>query len=221
MIAFTNFSGEMIGSMAASLNNVSWVNPSTDVLLAYYMNMSGIYTSNFPDYPPTMFDFVADDLPDSYINSVHATKVKVLEYNEEVEIVFQDTNVFDVSEDHPMHFHGHSFYVVGSGYGNFDNETDPKGYNLVDPPKMTTVSLPKKGWVAIRFKASNPGVWLWHCHYDRHLSWGMDTVIIVKDGGTLETSMRKPPPNLPPCDDLSNNKLKAFHDTFRGEVNKY
>jgi laccase len=36
--------------------------------------------------------------------------------------------------------------------------TDPKGYNLDDPPKMSTVSLPKKGWVALRFKASNPGM---------------------------------------------------------------
>lgn len=59
-----------------------------------------------------------------------------------------------------MHLHGYTFYVVGSGFGNFDNETDPLGYNLIDPPKMNTVSLPKKGWVAIRFKASNPGTFL-------------------------------------------------------------
>ncbi|KAM5584223.1 hypothetical protein ABKV19_003865 [Rosa sericea] len=211
LIAFTNFSGQMIGSLADSLNNISWVNPQTPVLLSYYRNISGVYTSDFPDYPPTMFDFIADDLPNSYINSVHGTKVKVLQYNEEVEILFQDTNVFNVSEDHPMHLHGYNFFVVGSGLGNFNNETDPKRYNLIDPPKMTTVSFPKKGWVAIRFKASNPGVWFLHCHLNRHLSWGMDTVIIVKDGGTPETSMLKPPQYMPSCRDSSNIRLNQSH----------
>lgn len=119
-----------------------------------------MYTEDFPDFPPSLFDFVAEDLPDSIAATTQGTRVKVLEYNEEVEIVFQGTNVFDASEDHPMHMHGYSFYVVGSGFGNFDNETDPKEYNLLDPPKMNTVSLAKKGWVAIRFKASNPGMYL-------------------------------------------------------------
>ncbi|KAM5562142.1 hypothetical protein ABKV19_017388 [Rosa sericea] len=155
-IEFDNGTDERSG-LASSLNNVSWVNPSTDVLLAYYRNMSGFYTSDFPDYPPSLFDFVAEDWQVDYAMSVQGTKVKVLEYNEEVEIVFQGTNILDASEDHPMHMHGYSFYVVGKGFGNFDNETDPQVYNLVDPPKMNTVTVAKKGWVAIRFKASNPG----------------------------------------------------------------
>nr|XP_011467475.1 PREDICTED: laccase-14-like isoform X3 [Fragaria vesca subsp. vesca] len=154
---FINGGEEIKSGLVSILNNLSWVNPSTDVLLDYYRNMSGFYTADFPDYPPSMFDFIADDQPpDRTIATVKATSVKVLEYNEEVEVVSQGTNVLDGSEDHPMHLHGYSFYVVGSGFGNFDNETDPKGYNLIDPPKLTTVSLPKKGWVAIRFKASNP-----------------------------------------------------------------
>ena len=120
--------------------------------------MSGIYTPDFPEYPPVLFNFTADEVPDYTTPTIQGTKVKIFDYNEEVEIVFQGTNVFDASEDHPMHLHGYTFYVVGSGYGNFDNVTDPEGYNLVDPPKMNTVSLPKKGWVALRFKASNPGM---------------------------------------------------------------
>lgn len=104
---------------------------------------------------------MAEGLPDSVAATVRGTKVRVLEYNEEVEVVFQGTDVLDASEDHPMHMHGYSYYVVGTGFGNFDNETDPKTYNLVDPPKMNTVTVPKKGWVAIRFKASNPGEFNW------------------------------------------------------------
>ena len=122
--------------------------------------MSGFYTTDFPNYPPSFFDFIADDVPDDKTLTIQGTKVKVLNYNEEVEIVLQGTNVFDGSEDHPVHLHGYTFYVVGSAYGIFDNETDSKGYNLVDPPKMNTVSVPKDGWVALRFKASNPGMYV-------------------------------------------------------------
>ena len=120
--------------------------------------MSGFYASDFPNFPPNFYDFVSEDLPDTEI-TLKATKVKV-EYNEEVEIVFQGTNTIDASENHPMHLHGYSFYLVGSGFANFNNVSDPQTYNLVDPPKMTTLSVPMKGWAAIRFKASNPGMLL-------------------------------------------------------------
>jgi laccase len=40
-----------------------------------------------------------------------------------------------------MHLHGYSFYVVGTGFNNFDNETDPKGFNLVDPPEVNTFGV--------------------------------------------------------------------------------
>ncbi|KAI7983442.1 Laccase-14 [Camellia lanceoleosa] len=61
-------------------------------------------------------------------------------------------------ENHPMHLHGFSFYVVGSGFGNFDKKTDPTGFNLVDPPELNIVGVPKNGWAVIRFKANNPGM---------------------------------------------------------------
>jgi laccase len=89
---------------------------------------------------------------------VQGTKVKVLNYGEAVEIVFQGTNVLTGAMNHPMHLHGYSFYVVGIGSNNFDNETDPKGFNLVDPPEVNTFSVPTKGWLAIRFLANNPGI---------------------------------------------------------------
>jgi len=47
--------------------------------------------------------------------------------------------------------------VVGSGFGNFNATTDPKNFNLVDPPMRNTVGLLDGGWVAIRFLANNPG----------------------------------------------------------------
>ncbi|ONK60998.1 uncharacterized protein A4U43_C08F24920 [Asparagus officinalis] len=76
-------------------------------------------------------------------------EVQFLEFGVGVEIVFQGTSVV-MPEDHPMHLHGFSFYVVGWGFGNFDKERDPFAYNLVDPPFKNTISVPKNGWVAVR-----------------------------------------------------------------------
>lgn len=44
------------------------------------------------------------------------------------------------------------------------------------------------------------GVWYMHCHFDRHMSWGMDTVFIVKNGGTEDSTILPPPAYMPPCE---------------------
>ncbi|PKI73467.1 hypothetical protein CRG98_006048 [Punica granatum] len=123
----------------------------------------------------------------------------VVDFNETVEIVFQGTNVWN-AENHPMHIHGYSFYVVGFGRDNFNSSCDPHHYNLENPPLVYTFGVPKNGWLAIRFVADNPGVWFIHCHLERHSSWGMDTVLIVKNCTTEEaTCMRPQPDYMPPC----------------------
>ncbi|XP_010062030.2 putative laccase-9 [Eucalyptus grandis] len=204
--------------IATTLNNISWEDPSVDVLQAYYRNISGVYTTDFPDLPPVLYNFTGDDLSTSLAEAAAGTSVKVLNYNETVEIVFQGTNLLEGSENHPMHMHGYSFYVVGVGLGNFNNETDPEKYNLVDPPKVNTFGVPKRGWVAIRFRASNPGVWYWHCHIDRHMSWGMNTAFIVKNGDTEETSMRPPPSYMPPCIASKDKSYGEISQTLKSDM---
>ncbi|KAK2978609.1 hypothetical protein RJ640_006728 [Escallonia rubra] len=187
-------------SLASSLNNISFVSPEIDILQAYYRRLKGVYDTDFPREPPYVFNYTADVVPDDYLTpEINGTKVLILKHNSSVEIVFQGTNVLASAENHPMHLHGFNFYVVGSGFGNFDNETDPKTYNLVDPPEMNTVGVPTSGWAAIRFKADNPGVWFMHCHLEKHASWGMETVVIVRNGKTEATGLRRPPPYLNPC----------------------
>lgn len=186
------------GRLAASLNNVSYEMPSIDILQAYYRNINNVYETDFPSRPPFVFNYTSTNLTSSVWLPDTGTKVRVIEYGSNVEIVFQGTNVLSSSENHPLHLHGYSFYAVGYGTGNF-NETQPHQYNLVDPPLVNTIGVPFQGWAAIRFKADNPGVWFMHCHLERHSSWGMDAVLIVKNGSTLETSMRGPPSYLNPC----------------------
>ena len=43
------------------------------------------------------------------------------------------------------------------------------------------------------------GVWFMHCHVERHLTWGMETVFIVKNGKHPEAQMLPPPSDMPPC----------------------
>lgn len=193
-----NCSGPNGDRLSASLNNQSFVIPTTDVLQAYYKNISGVFGTGFPGQPPLLFNFTGENLPGFLLFPNRATEVRVVEYNTSLEIVFQGTNLL-ARENHPMHLHGFSFYVVGTGFGNFDKDKDPLNYNLVDPPYQNTVGVPRSGWAAIRFRAQNPGVWFMHCHLDQHLIWGMDTVFIVKNGNGAGECMLPPPPDMPQC----------------------
>ncbi|KAL4197681.1 hypothetical protein AMTRI_Chr04g252310 [Amborella trichopoda] len=195
--ANSSCSGPNGNRLSASLNNISFENPSIDVLQAYYARINGIYGIDFPSKPSPVFNFTGNvsDVGNAPFN---ATKVRFLEWNSNVQIVFQGTSLV-AAENHPMHLHGYSFYVVGQGLGNYNNETDPKTFNLKDPPHLNTVGLPLNGWVAIRFKADNPGVWFMHCHLERHSSWGMSTVFITKNGKNVGERMLRPPANLIQC----------------------
>ncbi|BAT11002.1 Os10g0437400 [Oryza sativa Japonica Group] len=188
--------GPQGNQFAASLNNVSFESPAIDVLDAYYYGSGrGVYEEDFPNKPVNAFVNPTGDNGGRPLLTKRGTKVKVVEYGTVVEVVFQDLS----SENHPMHLHGFAFYVVGRGSGTFDERRDPATYNLVDPPFQNTVSVPKSSWAAIRFRADNPGVWFMHCHFDRHVVWGMDTVFIVKDGKTPQAQMLPRPPNMPEC----------------------
>ncbi|KAK7328183.1 hypothetical protein VNO77_22282 [Canavalia gladiata] len=183
---------------AASVNNISLVYPDVDFLRAYYYKIPGVFEMDFPRKPGMEFNYTGDKLPANLYTPAFDTKVLVLDYNASVELILQGTNVL-ASDNHPVHLHGYSFYVVGWGFGNFDPKKDPKNYNLIDPPEETTVGVPSNGWVAIRFRADNPGLWLLHCHIERHATWGMDMVLLVKDGHYPQTQILPPPPDLPKC----------------------
>ncbi|KAF7843995.1 laccase-6 [Senna tora] len=186
------------GIMAASMNNISFVQPRLSVLEAYYKNIKGSYTEDFPDAPLKFYDFVygaPNNIPYD-TQSMNGTRTKVLEYGSKVQLILQDTGTVNI-ENHPIHFHGYSFYVVGYGTGNYNPQTAQ--FNLVDPPYMNTIGVPVGGWAAIRFVADNPGVWYMHCHIEIHQSWGLGMVFIVKNGkGELE-SLQHPPADLPQC----------------------
>ncbi|XP_057795889.1 laccase-14-like [Salvia miltiorrhiza] len=190
--------GPFAERLMASINNITLQLPKTDFLQAYYRRLSGVYTTDFPDNPGFVFNYTQTTIPRDLARPQNGTAVNILDFNATVELVFQGTNLAG-GIDHPMHLHGYSFYVVGSGFGNFNRTRDPPNYNLVDPPLMETIAVPENGWTAIRFKANNPGVWFMHCHFERHVSWGMGMVFIVRDGPGANEKMLPPPPDMPRC----------------------
>ncbi len=107
--------------------------------------MPNVFTKDFPKQPPYYFNFTGN-VGNNTIYPSLGTKALIVNYKDSVEIVFQGTNV-GAAENHPMHLHGYSFYVVGTGSGNFNNKTDPKSYNLKDPPLVNTVGVPKLEWM--------------------------------------------------------------------------
>ncbi|KAF3961646.1 hypothetical protein CMV_013748, partial [Castanea mollissima] len=152
--AILQYKGPSGNRLSASLTNISFVTPNIDILQAYYRKLPRVFASNFPYQPLYYFNFTGD-VGNNTLYPALATKALTVNYNDAVEIVLQGTNV-GAAENHPMHLHGFSFYVVGMGSGNFNNKTDPKSYNLIDPPEANTVGVPKNGWLTIRFIADNP-----------------------------------------------------------------
>ncbi|KAM0927139.1 hypothetical protein ACQ4PT_003232 [Festuca glaucescens] len=186
--------------LAASLNNVTLLSPPYRRHPRRLLRLRPRRVRDgLPRHATLRLQLLTDDnVPVERWFTKRGTKVKVLEYGAVVEVVFQDTAILG-AENHPMHLHSFAFYVVGMGLGNFNQTKDPATYNLIDPPFQNTVTVPKSGWAAIRFRAANPGVWFMHCHFERHSEWGMDTVFIVKDGKTPEAKMMRRPPGMPRC----------------------
>ncbi|TYH95801.1 hypothetical protein ES332_A12G132000v1 [Gossypium tomentosum] len=183
-----NCRGMNNGTFAASMNNISFVMPT----------IGGQFTVDFPSAPLRFYDFVngAPNNAPNNTQAINGTRTKVLKFGSKVQLIFQDTSTV-TTENHPIHLHGYSFYVVGYGTGNYNPQT--ANFNLIDPPYMNTIGVPVGGWAAIRFVADNPGVWFMHCHLEIHQSWGLGAVLIVENGeGELET-LPHPPVDLLRC----------------------
>lgn len=110
------------------------------------------------------------------------TNTFVLGHNEVIEIV---VNNMDPGK-HPFHLHGHAFQVIyRSPEGEDDDNpivydpTNPEHHEFPEYPMIRdTVQIKANGFVIIRFKSDNPGVWFFHCHVDWHLEQGLAITLV-------------------------------------------
>lgn len=143
---------------------------------------------------------IEESCKEGYCECSHVLSVKL---NSVVEIIIVDEGVtFDAN--HPFHLHGHSFRVVG--LRRLATETtieqikafDEAGLlkrNLKNAPIKDTVTVPDGGYTVIRFKADNPGYWLFHCHIEFHVEIGMALVFKVGE----HKDMPPVPQDFPTC----------------------
>jgi FtsP/CotA-like multicopper oxidase with cupredoxin domain len=70
---------------------------------------------------------------------------------------------------HPVHLHGHDFFILAQGTGPY---TPHVKLNTNNPLRRDTAVLPGPGYLVIAWETNNPGAWLLHCHIGFHVSEG-------------------------------------------------
>ncbi|KAK3669153.1 hypothetical protein LTR78_010966 [Recurvomyces mirabilis] len=78
--------------------------------------------------------------------------------NSTIDIIMQIADASMDTMGHPMHLHGHKFWILGTGTGSLPFSSvmnaSPSVINMHDPPYRDTVELPAAGWAAIRQASS-------------------------------------------------------------------
>lgn len=176
------------------IDEISYVSPPSPML------------SQINDIPPEQFCNGDNRPPDCGPNCMCTHKVDI-PLNAIVEVVLVD----EVQQDnlsHPFHLHGHAFHVIGMGRSpdstvkkiNLRHTLDLDRRGLLNrqfnlPPLKDTIAVPNNGYVVLRFRADNPGYWLFHCHFQFHIVIGMNLVVHI---GT-HADLPPVPPNFPRC----------------------
>ncbi|CAG8306803.1 unnamed protein product [Penicillium salamii] len=153
------------GAGYAFFNNISYTRPKVPTL--YSVLSSGDLSKN----------------PEVYGEFTHPF---VLGHNQVVDIVLNNGD----TGSHPFHLHGHQFQVIerfpsyGEHFYDFA-DGDPVTYDPSNhtafpeyPARRDTLVLPPQGYFVVRFVADTPGVWMFHCHIDWHLSQGLALTLI-------------------------------------------
>ena len=174
------------------------------------------------------------DLTDDCENGCKCIHVQDIPYGKTIRFVLSAIgNPIRRNFSHPVHLHGHSFHVLYTGYGTYDdtngylmNSTDDlvcktlnttlctkPGWTNGSAPNVTidrytirkdTVIVPAGGYVIIHFISDNPGYWFFHCHIESHQLEGMALVI-----NEAEDDQNPPPDGFDRCGNF-NWTVKDF-----------
>jgi Multicopper oxidase len=102
--------------------------------------------------------------------------------NEWVYYAIQD--ISHRNRSHPMHQHGHDYFVLAQGPGKITPNTT---LNLHNPPRRDVATVPMNGYMVMAFKIDNPGSWLMHCHIAPHSSEGLGLQFVETEGKIVST----------------------------------
>ncbi|KAH6889659.1 Cupredoxin [Thelonectria olida] len=161
------------GANYAFFNNITYRAPKVPTL--YTALTSGDLATN-----PRVYG--------SYTNSF------VLEKGEIVQIVLNNLD----SGRHPFHLHGHDFQILYRSPDEAGLYPGPGVEFAKTPIRRDTVVVLPEGYVVLRFKADNPGVWLFHCHIEWHVASGL-IATFIEAPLELQSTIKLPENHLEAC----------------------
>lgn len=127
---------------------------------------------------PSLFTVLSAPSDDASLNetvygsNTHSTVVNHMDI---VQLVLNNND----DSRHPFHLHGHNFQCLLRG-PDMDDEFTPYDPTSKDnkpfpeyPMRRDTLLVQSNSHFVIRWRADNPGAWLFHCHVDWHLTQGL------------------------------------------------
>jgi FtsP/CotA-like multicopper oxidase with cupredoxin domain len=101
--------------------------------------------------------------------------------------VIQQDNVTAPPVPHPIHLHGHDFFVLAQQENAIWNG-DISTLNMNNPIRRDTATLPALGYLVLAFESDNPGAWLMHCHIPFHISGGLGVQFVERRKDILSSN---------------------------------
>lgn len=163
-----------VGSLDVDLN-VEQVTTNNQSIVVWGVNLTAIDVTW--DKPTLEYVKTGNTSYPSVFNLINIPNEGVWSY-----WIIQETAGTPVPIPHPIHLHGHDFYVLGTDTGTFDINSSPAGLTFSNPPRRDVTFLPAGGWVALAFQTDNPGAWLMHCHIAWHISEGLGVQFLEAPG---------------------------------------
>ncbi|RAL13547.1 uncharacterized protein BO97DRAFT_342725 [Aspergillus homomorphus CBS 101889] len=130
-----------------------------------------------PEYPTLYKAIEAGSISTNDAIYNQSSNAFILAENQTVELVVNNGHM----SRHPFHLHGHNFQVVyrsESGAGNFADTRATEGEFPQVPIRRDTATVNPGGNLVLRFRATNPGVWIFHCHMEWHAYSGLVITLV-------------------------------------------
>lgn len=169
--------------------------------------------------------------PGTPCECIHVRQIQ--SFNKTIRFVFSSVgNEVNRGEgfSHPIHLHGHHFFVVGTGYGVYNPSngfltsrirditcsdslcttpqwasSTPQSFTITNKTvRKDTIIVPAGGYVVVQFISDNPGFWFMHCHMESDLLEGMAVVINIAEKRQ----------NPPPIDTKMCGDFRITNETF-------
>ena len=142
---------------STTLNTTLGVNSTGNAL--FFVNGSSFKG----DYNSPVLLNLANSSSASSLLSSPPSDLNILNYNNDAAMRLILINPSGAS--HPMHLHGHDFYILAEGFGEWNG----KIINAQNPPRKDTHVLPNAtsegpAYLVVEIDADNPGAWAFHCH---------------------------------------------------------